>query len=110
MFLVPYPYPVARYVYTYTLGGDQPAPPTLAQRIKSALVFGVLAVFGAAILALIVAFAIVLLPIAIVAALIGWFFIRRRIRQAIRAMEGDPTDTPGRENVRVRNRPIDDPF
>lgn len=110
MLFGPYPLPVARYVYTYTLEGGQPTPPTLAQRLKSALITGVLVVVGATILALIVAFALVLLPIAILAALAGWYLIRRRIRQAIRAMEAPHQPTAGRENVRVRNRPIDEPF
>lgn len=101
---------MARYVYTYTLGTGQTTPPTLGQRIKAAIIMALLTITGAAVLALIVAFAIILLPIAIVAGLVGWLIIRRRIRQAIRVMDADTMDTAGRENVRVRNRPIDDPF
>ena len=94
----------------YTLGGGQAEPPGPLARFKAALVLVVMLVLGALVLAGILAVGLVLLPFALLAIAIGYFVIRRRIRQAIRAME-DPQgfargDTAGRENVRVR-RPVD---
>ncbi len=71
---------------------------------------GALVVIGAVILVGIVAVGLIMLPFALVAVLVGWFLIRRRIRQALRAMEDPPEDTSGRENVRVRKPAQDGPF
>ncbi|OAB63898.1 hypothetical protein AY599_25985 [Leptolyngbya valderiana BDU 20041] len=88
--------------YTYTLGGGQAPEPGPLTRLKVALMMGVLVVIGAVVLAGIVALGLVLLPFALIAGIVGWFVIRHRIRQAIRAMESPREDTSGRENVRVR--------
>lgn len=90
----------------YTLGGGQSQPPGPLARLKAALFLAVMLVVGAIVLASLLALGLVLLPFALLAGIIAWLVIRRRIRQAIRAME-DPDfnprgDNTGRENVRVR--------
>ena len=96
---------VETYTTMYTLGGGSAKPPSLMDRIRAGLMLAVLIVVGAVILAGILAVSIVLVPFVLVGAAIGWFIIRRRIRQAIRAMEDPGTATTGRENVRVRRTP-----
>lgn len=94
--------------FNHTLGGGQaPSPLT---RLKTALMLGVLVAIGAVILIGIVAIGLIMLPFAIIAAGVGWFLIRRRIRQAMRAMESPGESTAGRENVRVRQPTQDNPF
>lgn len=101
---------MSQYSFNHTLGGGQAPSPGPLARLKTALMLGVLVVIGAVILVGIVAVGLVLLPFAIIAGLVGWFLIRRRIRQALRAMESSPEDTAGRENVRVRRPAQDSPF
>lgn len=101
---------MSQYSFNYTLGGGQAPNPGPLARLKAALMLGVLVVLGAVILVGIVAVGLVLLPFALIAVGVGWFFIRRRIRQALRAMESPPEDTAGRENVRVRKPAQDNPF
>lgn len=93
---------MAQHAPIYTLGGGQAPNPGPLARLKAALMMGVLIVVGAAILAGILALSLVLIPFAVVAALVGWFIIRRRIRRALRAMDSPQEDPSGRENVRVR--------
>lgn|GEM_PF-6821587 len=98
---------MSHYTFNYTLGGGQAPSPGPLARLKAILLLGVLVVIGAVILVGIVAIGLVLLPFALLAALIGWFLVRRRVRQALRAMETPADDIAGRENVRVR-RPVQD--
>lgn len=101
---------MSQHSFNYTLGGGQAPSPGPLARLKTALMLGVLVVVGAVIVVGIVAVGLVLLPFAIIAGFVGWFLIRRRIRQALRAMESPPEDTTGRENVRVRRPAQDGPF
>lgn len=93
---------MATRTYSYTLGGGEVRTPGPLARLKVALMLGVLMVLGAVVLTGIIAIGLVLLPFALIAVGVGWFVIRRRIRQAMRAMETPQEDTTGRENVRVR--------
>lgn len=109
---------MSEYTYTYTLGGGPSQPPGPLARLKAALLLGVMLVVGALVLAAIIGLGLVLLPFALLAGIIAWLVIRRRIRQAIRAMEdpsfGARNDATGRQNVRVRppaaDRPDHSPF
>ena len=94
----------------YTLGGGQTKPPGPFDRLKAGLLLAVMLFIGALVLAGILAVGLVLLPFVLIGAGIGWFIIRRRIRQALRAMEDPREDTTGRENVRVRRPSGDSPF
>lgn len=101
---------MSQYSFNHTLGGGQAPGPGPLARLKAALMLGVLVVIGAIILIGIVALGLIMLPFAIIAAGVGWFLIRRRIRQAMRAMESPGESTAGRENVRVRQPTQDNPF
>lgn len=101
---------MSQYSFNHTLGGGQSPSPGPLARLKTALMLGALVVIGAVILIGIVAIGLFLLPFALVAAIVGWFLIRRRIRQAMRAMETPSEETAGRENVRVRKPAQDSPF
>ena len=95
----------------YTLGGGSARPPSPMDRLRAGLMLAVLIVVGAVILAGILAVSLVLLPFVLVGAAIGWFIVRRRIRQAMSAVEDPGSTTAGRENVRVRRTPGGiDPF
>jgi hypothetical protein len=101
---------VSQYSFNYTLGGGRAPNPGPLARLKAALMLGVLVAIGAVIVVGFVAVGLILLPFALIAIGVGWFLIRRRIRQAVRAMETPPQDISGRENVRVRKPAQDNPF
>ena len=86
----------------YMLGGGRTEPPSLLTRLKAGFVLAVMLCIGAVVFAGILAVGLVLIPVVLVVGAIGYFVIRRRIRQAIRAMEEPRQDLTGRENVRVR--------
>lgn len=101
---------MAQYSFNHTLGGGQAPNPSPLARLKAALMLGLLVVIGAIILIGIVALGLIMLPFALIAVGVGWFLIRRRIRQAMRAMEPQRESNAGRENVRVRRPPQDNPL
>lgn len=94
----------------YTLGGGPTPRPGPLARLKATLMLAALVVVGAAILAGILAIGIIMLPFALLAAVIGWLVIRHRVRRALRAMENPTDSAAGRENVRVRRPAERDPF
>jgi len=93
---------VYQYSSTSTLGGGSAKPPGPMGRLRAWFFMAIMVVVGAIILAGILAVGLVLLPIVLLGSIIGWFLIRRRIRQAMRAMEEPTVRDSGRENVRVR--------
>lgn len=90
------------YESTYVFECGKAKAPTLLDRIRATIVLAIMIVLGAAVLAGILAVGLVLLPFVLVGGLIAWFLVRRRIRQALRAMEEPSSNQSGRVNVKVR--------
>ncbi|MEO1008785.1 MAG: hypothetical protein AAFX79_09465 [Planctomycetota bacterium] len=98
-----------RQVYYPGLGTTQSLGPWA--RVKAALVAALALAIAVIVVAGGLALAIVLLPIVLVAGLVGWLIIRRKIARLQRELRGDaggdmpddPNDaSAGRENVRIR--------